>query len=306
MKALGTTASKRLRARPWTVSCALAAFLLLHSAAWAGGFKSLAKELSRAAQDSGIARVAVLAFEPADSSSPKDGRPIAEKLTTQLVRAGGVQTVERALIGKLLGEQRLGKTGLIDRRMLKKLGAIFSVDGIVTGSFVTSGSRIVVNARLIDVESGLIIAACERDAPREWTDGPAPALVPAPESMEDPLWDDPRIFTDKDGVFRDSLAEEDCALAAGRADRMESAVLDLKARYWALRLRGGSSLSGAWPFPGANISDLELRQTLYDRMRDWYAQSRIPALSPGELRRLSTLDRRVLLLHVGCLDGRGA
>ncbi|MDD5658146.1 MAG: CsgG/HfaB family protein, partial [Elusimicrobia bacterium] len=78
-------------------------------------------------------------------------------MTTQLVRLGKVQAVERSLLNKLMDEHALERTGLMEPATAKRLGAMLVVDGIVAGSFVTLGSRVKINARLIQVETGLIV-----------------------------------------------------------------------------------------------------------------------------------------------------
>jgi TolB-like protein len=287
----------------------LSAAFFLCGAAWAGGFESLAKDLSRAARGSGIIRVAVIPFEPTDGSSTAEGWNISEKLITQIVRQGRLQAVERSFLSKLQEEHSLGRSGILDASTLRAVGKVFGVDGVITGSFVTMGSEALLNARFIDIETGVVLAAKECKVDREWTDPfgyrteavesaeesfdvPIPARAPPPHSQD-------RLAAERG--LQDAPSDDGCANAAERVDRMENSILDLKARYWALRLRWGASLSASQAFPGADISDLELRQMLYDRMRDWYAQSRIPELSPGELHRLATQERRARLLHSGCL-----
>ena len=301
MEGLGT---KGIHVRPGAFLLAFAATFFFYEAALAGGFKSLAKELARAAQDSGITRVAVIPFEPADSSSAKDGLAIAEKLTTQIVRTGRVQTMERSLIGKLLDEHRLAKTGLIDLGTLKKLGAVLSVDGIVSGSFVTLGPRVLINARLIDVETGRIVAACEREAPREWSDGAALIFPLAQELAAEPPTDlsadIARASSFEEDGLRDSLASQGCAHAAERVDRMESRILDIKARYWALRLKKGLSLRVLKFNPGSTITDPELKRRFYDRMTFWHERGDIPELSPAEVNSFVTTDQRAFALHREC------
>lgn len=55
-------------------------------------------------------------------------------------------------------EHHLARTGMIDPTAIVKLGKVFSVDGVVAGSFVTLGREAVVNARIINVETGIIAA----------------------------------------------------------------------------------------------------------------------------------------------------
>lgn len=267
------------------------------TAARADGYKTMARELASQARRGGVARVAVLPFEPADGGSPRDGWNISEKLVTQLVRTGKVQALERSMLRALLSEQRLGQTGALDPATLKRIGRVLSADGIVTGSFVTLGREVVVNARLINTETGVIIAASERKADRDWFElpnlfVPAPVFsVPAPDIVEE-----------GEGAFamRDALADEGCDEAAARVDRLESDILDLKARYWALRLKKGLDMASLRVNPGSTITDPELKRQFYDRMQAWYAQPRVPPLSASETKRFVAVDSRAYSLHRQC------
>lgn len=290
----------------FAAGAALAAVVILSPALGrAAGFRSMARELGSAARRGGVSRIAVLPFVPADSSPSKDGWNISEKLTTQVVRSGKVQAVERSLLRQIVSEHELGRTGLLDNRLLKKLGKVFSVDGVVTGTFVTLGRDVVVNARLIEVETGLIVAATERKLQREWFDLPGLGadarssdylFVPAPEFTVEP----PPVPTQDFIDLRDAPSEQGCAQAARRVDWIENQILDLKARYWAIQLRKGGSLSGLKVNPGSTISDPELKQQFYDRMKSWYAQERVPELSEAEVKRFVDLDGKAYALFRDC------
>ena len=285
----------------------LLASLLASTAAEAGnGFKSMAKEISKAARKAGMARVAVLSFIPADGSSANDGWNLAEKLTTQVVRAGQVQTVERSLLKKLLEEHGLGKTGLLDPFTLKKLGKVFSVEGVITGSFVTVGAETVVQARLINIETGVIVLASEGRVEREGFEAWNPAAgfktaqaslwVPVPELIvEAPSFAEGEML-----ALRDSVSDESCANAAERVDALNKNILDLKARYWALRLKNGLSLTSLKHNPGSEISDPLLKREFYGRMKAWYTQEEIPALTPSEVKRFVDVDSQAFGLYGKC------
>lgn len=266
------------------------------TAARADGYKAMARELAAEARRAGVARVAVMPFEPADGGSPRDGWNISEKIVTQLVRTGKVQALERSMLRALLSEQRLGQTGALDPATLKRIGRVLSADGIVTGSFVTIGREVVVNARLINTETGVIVAASERKAGRDWFDLPNLYIPPPQFTVEVPV-----IEEAEDGyAMRDALSDEDCDGAAGRVDRLENDILDIKARYWALRLKKGLDLSTLKVNPGSTISDAELKRQFYDRMNAWYAQGRIPPLSAEETKQFVAVDSRAYSLHRRC------
>ena len=269
----------------------------------ADGYRAMARELASEARRAGVTRVAVLPFEPADGGSPRDGWNISEKLVTQLVRTGKVQALERSMLRALMSEHRLGLSGALDPATLKKIGRVMSADGIITGSFTTIGREVVVNARLINTENGVIVAASERRANRDWFDLPT-LYIPAPEFTVEA----PTIFPDGDEAqapltdvaLRDALKDEDCSDAAERVDRLENDILDVKARYWALRLKKGLDMASLKVNPGSTITDAELKQQFYDRMNAWYAQRRVPALTASETKRFVAVDGQAYALYKNC------
>lgn len=297
------------RAAGWLLASALAA-----PAAHASGFKGMAKELAKAAERAGIRSVAVVSFEPADLSNPREGWSIAEKLTTQIVRQKRVQAVERNLIAKLMKEQFFGETGAVEPAKLRSVGRLLAVDALVTGSFVGAGNEAVVDARLIDARSGAILAAVERRTERDWFDplGLEGKLAPMPldpyafggPDGEPPLVppSPPESLAAANAAFdlRDALVDDGCGNAAARVDALEEMILELKARYWAGRLRDGLSMKSVRFNPGSTITDPFLKRRFYDAMKRWYSQSSVPELSAFEVQRFTTIDQKAFQLHREC------
>lgn len=281
------------------VSAGLLAALLAAPAARADGFQKMARDLAAEAKKAGVSRVAVMPFEPADGGSARDGWNISEKLVTQLVRTGKVQTLERSMLKTLMNEHQLGRTGALDPVTLRKLGKVLAAEGIVTGSFVTIGREVVINARLVNVETGVILAASERRAERDWFD--APLFVPAPEFIVEA----PSILTEGELALKDSVSDGasddmNCDNAATTVDRLESQILDLKARYWAGKLKKGLNMATLKSNPGSTISDPELKQEFYDKIKTWYKLDRVPALTPVETRHFVAVDGRAYALAQKC------
>ena len=290
----------------------LFALLLASSPARAGDdFKAMAKEISRAAKKAGMERVAVLAFVPADGSSSSDGWNISEKMTTQVVRTGLVQTVERSLLKKLMEEHHLGQTGILDQSTLKKLAKVFSVEGLITGSFVTMGPDVIIQARLINIETGVIVMASEGRVTREWSASAAPVGAPKPESstiwvpapeftVAAPAFDENEQASIRDSVSDNPAGDDSCANAAQRMDGMNRKIMDLKARYWALQLKHGLPLSGLRHNPGSEISDPELKKEFYGRTKAWVLQGDIPELTASEVKRFVDVGSKVFDLAARC------
>ncbi|GEM_PF-5794349 len=106
-------------------------------------------------------KIAVLDFEVIGDKAENGsiGTMVAEWFITSIVKTGRFDVVERALMKKIIEEQKLSAAGVIDEDSATKIGKILGVKAIVTGSVLTLKDRIEVNSRLINVENGSIIAA---------------------------------------------------------------------------------------------------------------------------------------------------
>lgn len=106
-------------------------------------------------------KIAVLDFElRGDTFKTADmGGIVAEWFTTSLVKDGRFEVIERALLQKIISEQKLGMTGLINESSSTQLGQILGVKTIITGSVLQIDQKIEVNARIINVKTGSIVAA---------------------------------------------------------------------------------------------------------------------------------------------------
>ncbi|MBN2645553.1 MAG: hypothetical protein JXR59_08795 [Desulfuromonadaceae bacterium] len=120
--------------------------LLLAGAAQAEFKKSKIAVLDFSLQGSG--------FETQDM-----GKIVAEWFITALVKEGRFEVVERNLLQKILEEQKLSLSGLLDENTATKLGKILGVKVIITGTVMKLQNVTEINARIIDVESASIIAA---------------------------------------------------------------------------------------------------------------------------------------------------
>ena len=73
----------------------------------------------------------------------------------------GIKVVDRLLLEKVLSEQKLSLSGLMEQQDFRKIGNLVNADAIVWGSMQTSkliGQRnCSLSVRLIDVETGMVI-----------------------------------------------------------------------------------------------------------------------------------------------------
>ena len=84
---------------------------------------------------------------------------IPEILAEVIVNAGVYDVTERLLLDKVLEEQKLALSGVVDERSLPEIGNIYGLDGIVTGTYMQVGKEITISARLIDTTTAEVVSA---------------------------------------------------------------------------------------------------------------------------------------------------
>jgi len=87
------------------------------------------------------------------------GAIVAEWFITAFVKVGRFDVVERGLLNKIMEEQKLGMTGIVDETTATQIGKVLGVKAIISGSVLKLQNILEINARIIDVESASIRAA---------------------------------------------------------------------------------------------------------------------------------------------------
>ena len=107
------------------------------------------------------AKIAILEFQGLNEQAKKDnmGKMVTEIMTTSLVNSRAFNIIEREKLSKVLKEFQLSQTGLVDAASVKEIGKILGADAIVTGSVMMLRERLRMDARIIDVGTGAIVAA---------------------------------------------------------------------------------------------------------------------------------------------------
>lgn len=83
---------------------------------------------------------------------------VTDALTQSVFETGNVRIIERANLEKILAEQKFQAGGLVDDNSAKAIGKIAGVDYVCYGDMKDIGEEITVNARIVDVESGEVLA----------------------------------------------------------------------------------------------------------------------------------------------------
>lgn len=118
-------------------------------------------EVRENAADSRIP-VAVVEFDVMGDLGIQDaGAIIAEWMVSALGRTQAFDLKERVLLKKVLEEQQLAASGLLDDQAAAEIGKLYGVTGVITGGVLRWGKTLSVTARLIDTTSGTILRTAD-------------------------------------------------------------------------------------------------------------------------------------------------
>jgi TolB-like protein len=104
-------------------------------------------------------RVAVFAFGTAGPDSTLSGASVSEMFTTAMVQTRCFMVVERHQLDKVLHEQDLELSDVMDQETAVKVGELIGVDAVVVGSLSPLGSRTEIDVRLVNTATGVVRCA---------------------------------------------------------------------------------------------------------------------------------------------------
>jgi len=84
------------------------------------------------------------------------GHNVREDLSTAMGESQDIKVVERGQITSALKNLKIEQSGLVDANSAKKLGKMVSADFVLVGSVSDRGDCVVINARMIDTETGQV------------------------------------------------------------------------------------------------------------------------------------------------------
>ena len=271
-------------------------FLIITPSAWGGDYDKLASQMSRSALAHGRQRIAILPFRTMNGGESSAGRIVSERLVGPLMADGTVEVIERTLLESVTSELRLQVSGLMDPSSVRELGKILNVDALVVGTVMTlKNDSIEIHARLLDAETAKILTAATAKVEKDWS-----------ESMfEDFTWGlSLPPMPNFDLATTANAGGFDCSRAGETVDELERSIVDLKARYWAAKLRDGLLSSSLKRNPGSEIQNAGIRAQFYTRLRERYAETIWSPLTDAELAKIKDSLSRISHLNDTCRGGQ--
>ena len=103
--------------------------------------------------------LAVLPFQTTGLGKEIGEINVVEQMMTTFYNLNRFKLFERTQLEKILEEQKLGMTGVLDASTAAEIGKGIGVDAIVLGSVTRAGRNVSIDVRLIDTETAEIITA---------------------------------------------------------------------------------------------------------------------------------------------------
>ena len=144
----------------------------------------LANNLSNQIKSTQTIRLAVLNFPYIDGFDSQGSKIVQERMSTTFSQNKKIRLVERALLNKVLEEKKLEMSGAFDEKTITELGKMLGVEAVLTGTLIdVNDTDTEINARIINVETGEIMASAKAEMKRIWKDKisiPKPIFEPTP------------------------------------------------------------------------------------------------------------------------------
>lgn len=98
------------------------------------------------------------------------GVMVSEMLTTEVVNSEAFKIVEREQLQKVLKEMAMAQSGIIDTTKAQEIGRMLGADAIITGSVIRIQDKLRIDARIIEVKTGVVVSAVNRFCTEELAD----------------------------------------------------------------------------------------------------------------------------------------
>lgn len=250
-----------------TLAALVLALAVLSAGASAADYKGMAVNMALAARSNGITRIALGSF----SGDTNEASFAQEKTAGSLAGEKDLEVLDQEALQASTGS----KEGWLNRIPSKMRPQAF-----IKGSVFQNGEELTIMVKLVDARSGRVIKAVEMKSLARFTEIP-----PVPEIN----WGAPVALASMAGDFRDAPSDNgfDCQGAFRDMNRLNEAAVDLKARYWANKMKGpGFAMGSLSRNPGSEIKDFQVKQKFYELLSKYHDQDEAPAVQRAQAEKL--------------------
>lgn len=248
--------------------------LTMTAAAYAADYNGLAMNLARTARENGVSRVLLGAFS-AQAGAESEAAYAQEKAAAGLAAQKDLELLDQEAVQAFAGS----KDG-----WLKRLPAKYRPQAFVKGSVFQEGDTVTIMIKLVDARNGRVLGSAELKSSARFSSA---ASLPGME-LPELNWKDLPPLPEAPKDLRDALnSDSGCSGSFRQMDRLNMAAVDLKARYWAAKMKTpGFAMGALTRNPGSEIRDPQLKQKFYELLAEYHGRDEAPALGREQARQL--------------------
>ena len=129
---------------------------------------ALARSLKRLPGDIREQSFAVMPFQETgeDTADNQLGLVVADLVVTNLARDHRLQLTERSQLNRIVEEQELGAMGFVEPDQAARIGVLAGANALVLGEILDLGESFQVGARVVDANSGQVLAVEAMELPK--------------------------------------------------------------------------------------------------------------------------------------------
>ncbi len=238
-----------------------------------------------------VNKVALMEF-PYENHFNNFTKNVYESLSVYFTQKG-FQVVERSQLNRILKEQKISNSGLVDVSTATKLGKLLGSEIAVLGTVTNMGNNSVIRARLVDVEKGVSMTAAQVEIQKtpeimkmvaehrtSSEPGGGPDPIAPPFSNDPPSKGFPIVKKDKGFTFSLQKCEiagknltmhfvitsndRDRVLRLLKGNKERSRIFDdAGIEYWPSNIFLAGKKSDGWRVESMLISDISTQATLH-------------------------------------------
>jgi hypothetical protein len=124
-------------------------------------------------------RIGVFKFTSIEGKETPEGARVSQSLLERLMANSSLTFIERSELHKIIAENELGQTGLIDSSLTNESGKILPIDLMITGTFVQLNTKVNISARVVNANTAELITAksCQYDTKQNIKSTDSPEAV---------------------------------------------------------------------------------------------------------------------------------
>jgi hypothetical protein len=104
-------------------------------------------------------QIGMFRFTSLDGKETTDGARVSQCLLERLINRGSLKFVDRSELAKIVGEQELQQSGLVDSELVNEKPKILPIEYMITGTVTHINKKGHISARILNAGTGEIFAA---------------------------------------------------------------------------------------------------------------------------------------------------